>query len=112
MAALAMFERPHPLNARRAVVGQAPFENGIGSIGSSMVAARLEALTKAAEQHILIHPATFIGLQYHLENISATLSGKVRRRTEPIVVHAITGFNAMRVEYLALLPVSASPTVS
>ena len=107
-----MFERLHPLNARRAVVGEARFENGIGIRTGSMVAARLEALAKAVGQHILIHYATFIGRQYHLENISAALSGKVRRRTEPVVMHAITGVKAMRVEDLTLLPVSASPIVS
>ena len=130
MAALAMRVRLEALNLRRAEVGEASLENGIGIATGSVVAgqigaldrciytvigdavnvaARLEALTKDVGQHILINNATFIGLRHHPEIISVALGEhKVKGRTEPVVIHAITGVNAVPVADIALL---AAPVV-
>ena len=134
MAALAMRVRLEALNLRRAEVGEAPLENGIGIATGSVVAgqigaldrciytvigdavnvaARLEALTKDVGQHILINNATFIGLRHHPEIISVALGEhKVKGRTEPVVIHAITGVNAVPVADIALLPAPVSPIAS
>ncbi len=134
MAALAMRVRLEALNLRRLEVGEAPLENGIGIATGSVVAgqigaldrciytvigdavnvaARLEALTKDVGQHILINNATFIGLRHHPEIISVALGEhKVKGRTEPVVIHAITGVKAVPVAEVALLPAPVPPTVS
>lgn len=135
MAALAMRVRLEALNLRRVEVGEVPLENGIGIATGSVVAgqigaldrciytvigdavnvaARLEALTKDVGQHILINNATFIGLRHHPEIISVALGEhKVKGRTEPVVIHAIKGVNAVPVADIAQLaapvvPLSAS----
>ncbi len=134
MAALAMRVRLEALNLRRVEVGEAPLENGIGIATGSVVAgqigaldrciytvigdavnvaARLEALTKDVGQHILINNATFIGLRHHPEIISVALGEhKVKGRTEPVVIHAITGVNAVPAAEIALLPAPVSSSAS
>ncbi len=130
MAALAMRVRLDALNQRRADIGEFPLENGIGIstgnvvagqigalerciytvIGDAVnVAARLEAMTKDVGQHILMNHATHAGLREHPEIICLPLGEhKVKGRTEPVIVYAVTGLNALAlpapVDALEVLP--------
>ena len=60
------------------------------------VAARLEAMTKDVGQHILMNHATYAGLREHPEIVCLPLGEhKVKGRTEPVNVYAVTGLNAL-----------------